>query len=856
MPLAAGTRLGPYEVLELIGAGGMGEVYEARDTRLGRTVALKLLPSELGADPERRARFEREARAIASLAHPHICTLFDVGEDAPTSTETRIRPLGAARGGLEGAEGPRPEPRVPVHYLVMERLRGETLAERLREGRIPLPLALEVGAQIAEALDAAHTAGIVHRDLKPGNIMLTTGGAGRSAVTSAKLLDFGLAKLAAHGELPALVSEASAVTHSAPMTARGTILGTLPYMAPEQLEGKASDARTDIWALGAILYEMVTGRRAFLADNDVSLIGRILNAEPPALATIQPATPTDLDRAVRKCLAKAPAERWETAHDVAEELRRIAHAASAPAPPPAAEEVPAPASQRRWRFLAAGVAGLVVFASLTAWIAMRPAPKPPAPPGDAPIRSLAVLPLDNLMHDAAQDFFVEGMHEALITELNRLGTVKVTPRLSVMRYKGQMAALADIARELGVDAVISGSVLRAGSRVRITAQLVRGTTDEHLWAENYDRELGDVLILLSEVSRAIAVEVRNTLTPGQSGAPLPAQGAVARVKPEAYDAYLRGRYETNLARASGEFGRGLPFFEEAVRLDPTFAAAHSAIGGAHNGRWFDGQASAAEAVPLARAAARRALALDPRDSRAHSVLGYVALYFDWDFAAAREHFELAVALDPHEFVIRHAYCDYFMVMGDLDKSLEQVRLGRDMAPTAPLASRMLLSHLATTDKYEETLAEARHALETFANFRFAHQVIGDTLWKQGRYEEALPELREAFASDAGFWKVFERAYRTGGPRAAKKALAAHRVEQARTGQAPLVDAAAALAEAGDADAAFAWIEKAYAARAPQLLHVLVLPAFQSIRSDPRYLGLLKRIGLPAPAPASVAPRPR
>jgi tetratricopeptide (TPR) repeat protein len=232
----------------------------------------------------------------------------------------------------------------------------------------------------------------------------------------------------------------------------------------------------------------------------------------------------------------------------------------------------------------------------------------------------------------------------------------------------------------------------------------------------------------------------------------------------------------------------------------------------------------------------------------------VALYFDWDFAAAREHFELAVALDPHEFVIRHAYCDYFMVMGDIDKSLEQVRLGRDMAPTTPLASRMLLSHLATTDRYEETLAEARRALETFPNFRFAHQVIGDTLWKQGRYEEALPELQKAFASDAGFWKLFERALRTGGPRAAKKALAAHRVEQARTGRVNPVEAASALTEAGDADAAFAWLEKAYAARAPQLLHVLVLPAFQPIRSDPRYLELLKRIGIPAPAPASAVPR--
>jgi serine/threonine-protein kinase len=837
----------------------MGEVYEARDTRLGRTVALKLLPPDLDADPERRARFEREARAIASLAHPHICTLFDIGEGLPSHPESRAPGEHVStEPALSESRERRVEGRVPlpVHYLVMERLAGETLAERLKRGPVPLAQALEITAQIAEALDAAHRNGIVHRDLKPGNVMLTTGGAGRSGVTAAKLLDFGLAKLAARGERPALVTDASALTQTAPVTARGTILGTLPYMAPEQLEGKEADARTDLWALGAILYEMVTGRRAFEGESQVSLVANIMNSEPAGLATLQSVSPPALERVVRKCLSKAPDDRWDTAHDVAGELRWIAQTSSGPTPPPAAKATVAPGRRPRWRAAAAGVAGLVVLASFSAWLVTRLVLKPPVASGDAPIRSLAVLPLDNLMHDAAQDFFVEGMHEALITDLAKLGTVKVTSRSSVMRFKGKTAALADIARELGVDAVISGSVLRAGSRVRITAQLIRGKTDEHLWAENYDRDLGDVLILLSEVSRAIAGEVGNTLTPGQTGAPLPAQGAVARVKPEAYDAYLRGRDETNRARASGEYGRGLPFFEEAVRLDPTFAAAHSAMGGAHNGRWFDGQASAAEAVPLARAAARRALALDPRDSRAHSVLGYVALYFDWDFAAAREHLELAVALDPHEFVIRHAYCDYFMVMGDIEKSLEQVRLGRDMAPTAPLAWRMLLSHLATTDKYEETLAEARRALETFPNFRFAHQIIGDTLWKQGRYEESLPELREAFAGEADFWRVFERAFRTGGVRAAKRALANRRVEQARTGQVNPVEAAAALADAGDADAAFAWLEKAYASRTPQLLHVLALPAFQSIRRDPRSLDLLKRIGIPAGAPAPAAPRPQ
>ncbi len=291
MSLVAGTRLGPYEIQSAIGAGGMGEVYKAHDTRLDRTVAIKILPAELSADPDRRVRLEREARAIAALSHPHICTLHDIGTHDGTT------------------------------YLVMEFLPGQTLADRLRKGPLPLAQALDIAAQIADALDAAHKHGIIHRDLKPGNVMLTGGGSGRSGVMSAKLLDFGLAKLVAHGERPALTSDASAPTQTVPMTARGTVVGTLQYMAPEQLEGKEADARTDLWALGALVYEMVTGRRAFVGDTEVSLIGNIMNAEPAALSTAQPVTPPVLDRIVRRCLAKSPDNRWESAHDVADELR-------------------------------------------------------------------------------------------------------------------------------------------------------------------------------------------------------------------------------------------------------------------------------------------------------------------------------------------------------------------------------------------------------------------------------------------------------------------------------------------------------------------------------------------------------
>ncbi len=352
MALAVGTRLGPYELLGLIGAGGMGEVYKARDTRLDRTVAIKVLPPEFSADPERRVRFEREAKTIAGLTHPHICSLFDVGEH-------------------EGAA-----------FLVMEHLQGETLAARLAKGPLPPDQAIRVAAEIADALAAAHRQHIIHRDLKPGNVMLTKAGA--------KLLDFGLAKLAAQGERPALAGGASVPTMTAPITAEGTIVGTVPYMAPEQLEGKETDARTDLWALGAILYEMVTGRRAFEGESQASLVGNIMNAEPAGLATLQPLTPPALERVVRKCLAKAPEDRWDTAHDVADELRWIAQTSGASSPAITGIQ------PRRWRALrmALVVAGGLAMALAGAGVMWR---LRPVPARSTVVRStLEVLPAEVL----------------------------------------------------------------------------------------------------------------------------------------------------------------------------------------------------------------------------------------------------------------------------------------------------------------------------------------------------------------------------------------------------------------------------------------------------------------------------
>ena len=347
MSLTVGTRLGPYEITAPIGAGGMGEVYKAKDTRLDRSVAIKILPAEVSADPDRRARFEREARTIAGLTHPHICTLYDVGEEDPST--------GSGQAAL---------------YLVMEHLTGETLAQCLEKGPLPLDQALTVATEIAEALTAAHRQGVIHRDLKPGNVMLTR--------TGAKLLDFGLAKLKGHGEQAAAASLTSTPTEHTPLTAEGLIVGTLQYMAPEQVEGRAADARTDLWALGAILYEMLTGKRAFAGDSAASLIGNIMHAEPPALATLQPLTPPAVDRLVRKCLAKDPDGRWQSASDVADEARWIAHGSGAAAPISAVAVPGVPAGRLRRHPLLLVAAGLVLGALVIGALLWKMRPAGPA----------------------------------------------------------------------------------------------------------------------------------------------------------------------------------------------------------------------------------------------------------------------------------------------------------------------------------------------------------------------------------------------------------------------------------------------------------------------------------------------
>jgi TolB-like protein len=389
-----------------------------------------------------------------------------------------------------------------------------------------------------------------------------------------------------------------------------------------------------------------------------------------------------------------------------------------------------PSYRRTWLALGAAAVVVLALATLGVFVARRQ-PSGSAGSAGAAIRSIAVLPFDNMTHDASQDYFVEGIHEALITDLARLGTVKVTSRNSVMRFKGKAQSLKDVARELGVDALIEGSVLRAGTKVRITAQLILGRTDAHVWADNYDRELQDVLALLSDVSSAIAREVQANLG-GAAPPATPARTAARPVRPEAYEAYLRGQYVFNQGVSTVNVKEARNHFEEAVRLDSGFAKGWSGVAACAIAAGIFGQIPAAEAVQAARQAGERALALDDTDGMAHAALGAVELYFDWNFDAARRRLERAVPLSPHDSNVRHMYADYLMTQGRLDESLEQVRIGRRYDPTSRLANGVVMFHTLAARRYDDAIVEARQALQLYPTSPWAHGGIANALWYQGR----------------------------------------------------------------------------------------------------------------------------
>jgi serine/threonine-protein kinase len=755
----------------------MGEVWRARDTRLDREVAIKVLPQDMSSSEEMRHRFEREARAIAQVSHPHICELHDIGREGE------------------------------IEFLVMELLEGETLAERLAKGALPLDLTLRFGAEIASALDAAHGKGIVHRDLKPGNVMVTASGV--------KLLDFGLARVLGQDRPVELTS---APTAAKDVTREGSILGTLAYMAPEQLEGKPADERADIFALGAVLYEMATGRKAFTGTSQASLISAILTSEPPAVSSVQGASPPALDRLVRVCLAKEPAGRWKSAHDIGLQLREITEDALT-----AHRESSDDARE---------------FAS---WTASSVAARAPEPGPERSIRSLVVLPFENRSGDPAQEFFSDGMTDALIADLAQIAALRVISRTSAMRFKGTHPALSQIARELRVDGVIEGSALRVGDRVRITVQLVDAASDRSVWAKSYERGLSDILALQSEVARAIADEIRIQVTP-EERARLRPKGAV---NPAAHVAYLQGSFLWN--RFTGDsVKQAILRFEEALSFDPNYAVAYAGLADSYIMLANHHILPPREGYSLGRQAANRGLSLDDSLAELHTSLGWIHRLFDWDWPAAERECLQTVELNPGYAFGRGRYALLLSGLGRHEEAIAEAQRALELDPLNLLIHTVVGDTLFYARRFDRSVTSYRKCLELDPTFGAAHTDLARSLEHVGRADEAVEEfLRGVSGPDGqpqpstGLAILYARAGRQGDARTTMEAVMALAQKQFVSPY----GIASYYAVTGDNDRALDWLERAYAERDGTLVWLKVHPRLDGLRGESRFRGLLARMRL-------------
>ena len=769
MPLTPGTRLGPYEILSPLGAGGMGEVYKAKDTRLGRSVAIKVLLGQHAEDPAMRARFEREAQAISALSHPSICTLHDVGEH----------------------EG--------MHYLVMEYLEGETLAARLARGPLALDQALELGREIAVALAAAHDHGVVHRDLKPGNVMLTKSGP--------KLLDFGLAKLhaASHG----IVDPAARETVAGPLTERGEILGTLQYMAPEQLEGLEADARSDIFAFGCLLYEMISGRRPFAGLSQAGVIAATLKEEPAELSGPGRGIPPAIDHIVRHCLEKDPAQRFQSMRDLVFELATWSGASS-----PSRKDDAVEASGKRVM--------------------------------------LVVLPFENLSQDPEQEYFSAGLTEETITDLggvasDRLGVIA---RTSAMSYKGTRKSIAQIGRELGVDFAVEGSVRRHADRVRISVQLIRTSDQTHVWAQQYDRQLSDVLAVQDDIGRAIAQQIQVKLTPACA-----AHRASSRlVNQAAYDAYLQGRF--HLWRVTRpDLERALEYFRQATEIDPTMAVAHAGLAQTYVVLPIAGGADPRQAFPRAEEAAKQALELDPDSAEAQTAMTGLRHWYSWDWASAEAYARKAIARNPSYARAHQVLGRLLTNIGRHDEAIAEIDIARRLDPLAPLIIALSADFRLEARRYDEVEPLIHKAHELDPNFWVAHVSAAKLYLHQARYAEAIAAAESArrFSGAGGHSEALALiglCHGAMGHRDEAGEVLSELERRRDAGYVPATHIATVHLGLGDTGQAMRWLERAFEDRDVWLTEAAVEPRWDGLRAHPGFQDLIRRIGFSAAAVGS------
>ena len=773
-----GKIISHYKILSKLGEGGMGVVYKAEDTKLDRVVALKFLPPHFGANNAEKERFIHEAKAASALQHNNICTIHEIDE-----TED---------GQM---------------FICIDLYEGETLKKKIDQGPLSVQEAINIAIQIAEGLSHAHRKDIVHRDIKPANIFITRDGI-------VKIVDFGLAKLRGVTKL----------------TVAGTTLGTAAYMSPEQAKGDQVNSRTDIWAFGAVLYEMVTGRQPFRGDYEQALTYAILNEDPEPVTALRTGIPMALERLILKCLAKDPARRYQDFQDVLVDMKAVQEK-SRLGSKGVIKQYP---SHRRLASVICVIAILFIVVTLAGlyFYTRHQTHK---------IDSIAVLPLVNLSGDPNQEYFSDGMTEAVIAELANLKALKVISRTSIMRYKHTEKVLPEIAKALDVDAIVEGSIMRAGDRVRITTQLIDGRSDRHLWAKNYERNLNNILEIQGEVARDIASEIRVSLDKQEKVA---LSAKAQSIDPEAYDAYLHGLYYWN-KRTEPDLKKGIDCFKQAIEKEPQYAAAYAAISQSYIVLAAWGFISYSDSNEKARIMSEKALEINNRLAEAHTALG--AVYEgEWEWEEAEKEYKRSIELNPNYATGHQWYAEFLSLLGRHQKAIAEMQKALALDPLSLIINHNFALILFYARDYNGTLERMKKTNELEKNFGATLYYTYQTYIEMGMYPEAIETYKELLSQNERTRQLTESVdeiFKSEGIEGVFRWIIDHVDELSlRTTARPLA-LAINYARLGEKDEVFKWLEVMVENRQTQLHYIKVMPYFDSIHSDPRYLNLLKRMNL-------------